>query len=60
MIVVSGTMFVWVDSDVTTTVRNMHPCEMSYSDYERETEIVEIFGNLLVCKAVLLNNHNSN
>lgn len=59
MIVVSNTIFVWVDSDITTTVRDMHPYEISYSDYERETEIVESFGNLLVCKAFLLNHHNS-
>lgn len=47
MLVVAGRRIVWVDFDVATTFSSMGPCEKAYCDYE--TELVESFGNLLVC-----------
>ena len=47
MLVVAGRRIVWVDFDVATTFSSMGPGEKAYCDYE--TELVESFGDLLVC-----------
>ena len=52
MLVVSSTRIVWVDFDVATTFSSMGPCEKAYCDYE--TELIKIFGKLLVCVASLI------